>query len=133
MPTITFQCDSCRAYSTVALEDSARISCVKCSKSWPYVDSETFFQNCPLCQCKQFYIQKDFNRAVGCFIMLIGIILVPFSYGLSLPVLWLIDWLWHKKVHFMIICYRCGGEFRGFKIPEHLKTFRHPIGAKYDQ
>jgi len=65
--------------------------------------------------------------------MLIGIILVPWTYGLSLPVFASIDWLLHKRVATIVNCYKCGTEFRGFSNLKHFKPFMHPIGLKYDK
>ncbi len=66
-------------------------------------------------------------------VMGVGIVLVPVTYGLSLPVFALIDWIIYKKVPKLVACYRCGAEFRGFKVPEGLKAFMHHIGLKYDK
>lgn len=65
--------------------------------------------------------------------MLIGILLVPLTYGLSLPVFALVDWLLHRKVPTIINCYKCGTEFRGFKNEKSFKPFLHHIGLKYDK
>ncbi len=66
--------------------------------------------------------------------MLAGIVLVPWTYGLSLPVFAGVDWLLHKRVPFILNCYRCGCEFHGFD-SEHsrFKPFLHHIGLKYDK
>ena len=65
--------------------------------------------------------------------MIVGIVLVPLTYGLSLPVFALIDWFLHKRVPTIINCYKCGCEFRGFKNEEKFKPFLHHIGLKYDK
>ncbi len=96
-------------------------------------DLDQIFQTCPVCPGKQFYLDKDFNQALGCAIMLLGIVFVPMTYGLSLPAMALIDWLLYRRIPFMAICYRCGAEFRGFTFPEHFKPFLHHIGSKYDR
>ena len=134
MASIARPCDGCRKYHRVEVLPGTPFACPECAKPWGKTTAlETVFESCPVCQCSQFYIQKDFNQALGCLIMLIGIVLVPFTYGLSLPVFAGFDWLLHKRVATMAVCYRCLSEFRGFKIPEHLKTFMHHIGVKYDK
>jgi len=65
--------------------------------------------------------------------MIIGIALVPATYGLSLPVFALMDWLLHRKVPTLINCYKCGSEFRGFNNSKNFKPFMHHIGIKYDK
>jgi len=95
---------------------------------------DDIFDNCPFCECRQFYIMKDFDRLIGCAVVLLGIILVPFTFGLSLPFLALFDWLLYKNVPFIIVCYRCGCEFKGFKVAvKRFKPFMHHIGLKYDK
>ena len=96
-------------------------------------DPEKIFEMCPFRRCRQFYVQRDFNRGVGCLIVLVGILLVPKTYGLSLPVFALIDWLCYRRVQAMVICYRCGAEYRGFAIPPRFKSYMHHIGLRYDK
>ena len=91
------------------------------------------FEYCSICQCRQFYLSKDFNRALGCAILLVSIVLVPRTYGLSLPVAALVDWILYKRVPAMVTCYQCGGEFRGFSAPDLLKPFSHHIALRYDK
>ena len=134
MYTISRECDSCKNFSQVLVSENQPIVCPQCSKEWGKLESvQKVFDRCPVCGCRQFYLQKDFNQALGCFIMIIGIGLVPWTYGLSLPVFAFFDWVFYKRVPTMVICYKCFSEFRGFKIPEHLKPFMHPIGEKYDK
>ena len=97
------------------------------------MNKEKVFETCPYCLCHQFYTQKDFNRLLGCVVVMVGIILVPKTYGLSLPVVALMDWFLYRKVPTMVICYRCGTEYRGFSVPTRFKSFIHAIGEKYER
>ena len=134
MYSISRQCYSCKKFSQVSVSQNQLIVCGQCSKVWGKMgEVEKVFERCPVCEARQFYLQKDFNQALGCFIMLIGIALVPWTYGLSLPVFALFDWILHKRVPTIVICYKCLSEFRGFKIPEHFKPFMHHIGERYDK
>lgn len=134
IPTIARHCPKCKIYSTLEAKAGADLVCPQCQEKWGHVASiEDVLQTCPVCACRQFYLTKDFNQAVGCLIMLIGICLVPWTYGLSLPVFAGIDWLFYKKVPLIAACYRCGSEFRRFDHPSHLKPFMHHIGLKYDK
>ena len=65
--------------------------------------------------------------------MLIGIALMPLTYGLSLPVFALVDYLLHKRMPTVVNCYKCASEFKNLEIPKHLKSFMHHIGLKYDK
>ena len=144
MLSLAYTCGQCRQYSKVEIIEKKALSCPKCAKQWGVCeDVMTVLASskiglkeswgCPICQCRQFYVQKDFNQALGCLVIFIGIVLVPWTYGLSLPVFWLIDFILHRKVAPMVICYQCGCEFRGFAIPQQLKPFMHHIGVKYDR
>ncbi len=133
MGTITRNCEQCRQYHAAQVYAHEDILCPHCSKTWGKGPSiERIFDSCFICECTQFYTQKDFNQALGCLIMLVGIVLAPFTFALSLPVFAGLDWLLYKKVPTIVVCYRCGSEFRGFSIPERFKDFMHHIGVKYD-
>ena len=135
-PSIARHCPSCKNYAQVSILENANmeIVCPQCHTKWGAVsDAANVFDSCPICQCRQFYNTKDFNQFVGCFVMFIGIILVPLTYGLSLPVFAFIDWLLHKRVKTITCCYRCGSEFRNFPKSDQFKPFMHHIGLKYDK
>ena len=132
--TITWQCTECKTYRTIDFVPGTPLICSSCFKKWGKCPPlEKVFESCPICQASQFYLQKDFSQLLGCLILLAGILLVPKTYGLSLPVFAGIDWLVYRRVQTMAICYRCGTEFRGFDFPKHVKPFLHHIGAKYDK
>ena len=131
--TISWDCPSCQKPAVVEPRTGALI-CPHCQEDCGRVDdAEHFPESCPRCSCTQFYLVKDFNQAYGCVMMLIAIVLVPKTYGLSLPAMWLLDVMLFRRVPSAGICYRCGAEFRGFPIPEHIKPFIHHIGVKYDR
>ena len=134
MKTIARHCPQCKKYQIIEPFEGKDLLCPNCSYSWGIFESEaTIFERCPCCTCRQFYVTKDFNQALGCLIMAIGIVLVPWTYGLSLPVFALIDWLIYKKIPVVTCCYRCGSEFRGFVTNKEFKPFMHHIGLKYDK
>lgn len=67
---------------------------------------------CALCGCEHLYRQRDFNRGLGCLLVVIGAILVPWTYGLSLVGLSLVDlWLYHRLSD-SVVCYRCDTVYR---------------------
>ncbi|MBI4436173.1 MAG: hypothetical protein HY590_02015 [Candidatus Omnitrophica bacterium] len=110
------------------------LTCPHCAKQIGKIDSlDTLFDRCALCQCLQFYLSKDFNQTLGCLVVAIGIALVPWTYGLSLPIFALIDWILYKRVPTIVNCYRCGSLFREFDIPKHLKPFSHPLAMQYER
>lgn len=134
MISIARHCPQCKKYNQVPIQGEGQLRCPSCDSLWGRIsDIKEILSSCPVCGCRQFYTSKDFNQSLGCLIMLIGIILVPKTYGLSLPVFALMDWLLHKRVRTIVNCYKCGTEFRGLSIPKHLKPFMHHIGLKYDK
>ena len=135
MPTISRFCGHCKKYTVSEVRiDNTPLTCLHCQKEWGRVEKvEMVFERCPVCACRQFYTDKDFNQVIGFIIMGVGIVLVPWTYGLSLPVFALADWLLYHKVPRLAACYRCGSEFRDFSIPDGLKPFIHAIGLKYDK
>lgn len=90
------------------------------------------FDTCPVCQCTAFYRQKDFNHALGCVFLAVGFVLVPWTYGLSLPALWLLDMALRRRVPDMAVCYRCRAAFRGGDIPAHIGPFEHFTAMKWE-
>ena len=127
-------CPHCKSYQTVEYSNQVELNCPSCTKEWGKVKNiDDIFDYCPSCECRQFYLSKNFNQFLGCSIMLVGIVLVPSTHGLSLPVFALIDFLLHKRVEYLANCYRCGLEFHGFDVNKRFKPFLHHIGLKYDK
>jgi len=134
MKTIARHCPQCKHYQMIEPKTGEELKCPHCSNQWgKFEGDETVFEHCPCCGCRQFYITKDFNQALGCLIMGVGIVLVPWTFGLSLPVFALIDWLLYRRIPAVTCCYRCGSEFRGFVTSKEFKAFMHHIGLKYDK
>lgn len=67
---------------------------------------------CLLCGCRHLYRQRDFNRAAGCLLVVIGAILVPWTYGLSFLVLALVDLVLYFRLPEAVVCYRCDTVYR---------------------
>ncbi len=134
MMTLSRFCPNCKKYGILEIKDHVDLICPSCQQQWGKVEkAEALFDRCPICTCRQFYTDKDFNQALGFVIMGVGIVLVPWTYGLSLPVFALADWFIYRSVPRLVACYRCGSEYRGFSIPDRLKSFMHHIGLKYDK
>jgi len=89
------------------------------------------FSKCPQCGCKDFYRQKHFNRTTGCLFILAGALLVPFTYGLSLGVVAMIDWFLYKRTEDEVVCYQCREIFKEIQIPEEIKMFNHHLAELY--
>ncbi|MBI2067176.1 MAG: hypothetical protein HYW02_03470 [Deltaproteobacteria bacterium] len=82
--------------------------------------------HCLSCNAPDLYLQKDFPRKIAIPIILVGIVTVPWTYGISLLVVALIDFILFRRVPWMTVCYRCRAEYRGFRLnPVHKEFDRH--------
>ena len=67
---------------------------------------------CALCGCEHLYRQRDFNRGLGCLLVVIGAVFVPWTYGLSLVGLSLVDLWLYRRLSDSVVCYRCDTVYR---------------------
>lgn len=106
--------------------------CKKCEKQKAIAIDENF-KLCPICKSSHLYCEKSFNRTLGCLFMTIGAVLVPWTYGISLLVLSLFDYVLYKRVKDIVSCYKCKSEFRNIiKLRPSLKPFDHHIAELYE-
>ncbi len=76
--------------------------------------------SCSRCESTAFFVQKDFDQRLGCLILAGGAILAlavaHFFGGIwFVPVLLLvaaIDFLVSRRIHPVVICYKCDTEYR---------------------
>jgi len=111
-------------------ESLENFSCPECKHAIPsYVQPENqrdlLIDHCLVCDCDKLFTQKTFNRNLGFGIVIVGIILSFWTYGISLLVVALIDFLLYRFLRPMAVCYRCDAEYRGFKIPSRFKAYNH--------
>lgn len=69
---------------------------------------------CVACGSNRLYTQKDFNRALGVVIVIIGAAFSPWTYGLSLVACMAIDYGLYYVVPEITVCYACDAIHRGF-------------------
>ena len=92
-------------------------------------------ERCAACGHGELYFQKDFNRATGITLVVIGAILAPFTYFISLLLVTILDWTIWRLVKNVVVCYRCQAVHRGYDVPASVKPFdlathdRHVYGA----
>src|SRR6185369_12707073 len=118
---IRTQCKSCGLPFPAVLEPGTPgggppdLACPNCGVSRPVAStgwSESAVEVCPLCGCRHLYRQRDFNRALGCTLVAIGAALVPWTFGLSLPVFGLVDLWLYRRLKDAPVCYRCDTAYR---------------------
>lgn len=78
--------------------------------------NERVLEICAICGSSDLYRMKDFNRKLGLFILVLGIALSFFTYGVSLLLVTIIDWWLYKKVGELAVCYKCQALYRGYAL-----------------
>ena len=63
---------------------------------------------------------------------LIGAILVPWTYGISLLILSIIDYLLYRRIKDSVECYKCKSEFKNLSITIEMEPFNHHIAELYE-
>ena len=91
--------------------------------------------NCAACDHAELYFQKDFNRTTGVALVAVGAVFVPWTWGLSLLAVTVLDYIVWRVVKDVIVCYQCQAVHRGYPANPALKPFdlvvhdRHVYGA----
>ncbi|MDP6339114.1 MAG: hypothetical protein QF842_02160 [Candidatus Marinimicrobia bacterium] len=124
---IQVDCEVCK--KTQSFSEAAR--CGECNNPELF-NNFLNFSECPVCGCKHLYRKKDFNQAVGCIIILIGALLVPWTYGISLLVLALADYLLYRRVKDSVECYKCKSEYINVVVQDSIKPFDHHTAELYE-
>jgi hypothetical protein len=111
--------------------------CPRCEESIPgHADvaarDELSLDHCLICNGKSLFRQKRFNRNLGIGIVVAGILV---SFFVSIPVIplivvALIDVTLYLTLPFMMVCYRCDAEFRGFKLNPEFAFYDHLKAAQ---
>src|SRR5688572_18075867 len=92
-------------------------------------------ERCAACDHGELYFQKDFNRTTGIALVVVGAVFVPWTYGLSLLGVTILDYIVWRVVKDVIVCYECQAVHRGYPANPALKPFdllihdRHVYGA----
>lgn len=126
---ITLPCPSCGGLLRIPRGETPReLRCLRCAERIPSSGGPPIRNAAPpvchICGSPHLYWQKDFNQKAGCLIVLLGALLVPWTYGLSLAVVALIDLALYRLLPRISVCYVCRARYRG--VPPH------PEHAPYD-
>ncbi len=125
---ISAKCPQCLKRGEVIFEGNAVIPCPECHQNFlPHVTDDLMesglLNQCPVCGCSDLYKQKDFNRKVGVGLIIVGVCLSFFTYGISLVVVTLLDWWLFRKVDEVGCCYLCRAVFRDGEVIRNLPHF----------
>ena len=123
------QCRECGLPYRDRIEPGGKTTCPQCGRERPVAAAgwtaapPAAIEVCALCGCKHLYRQRDVNRALGCALVVVGAIFVPWTYGLSLVLLALLDaWLWWRLPE-AVVCYRCDTVYRDARPGPRQKEF----------
>ena len=116
----------------ICFNDETLKNCRNCNND-NLIQIDPNFLLCPVCGCKDLYIKKNFNQALGCLIIIIGAVFVPLTYGLSLLALALVDFVIYKKISNCLQCYKCKLEFKNAKYRGNFMPFDHHIAEIYEK
>ena len=134
-PEIAFRCPSCRGEAECGLDGQGRCACgatpsLALSAS---IREQKVVDRCPACDNVQLYVQRDFNQKAGLAVVIVGGLLAPFTYYLSLVAAAIIDAGLYTMLGEITICYRCEAHFRGFtRNPAH-EPFDLHIAEQYSK
>jgi hypothetical protein len=96
-------------------------------------------KDCPGCERKDFYSQKDFNRKLGVILFVLAALIstVMLWYGLNplwylstFIVLYALDFVLFRRLNLIAICYKCQTVFRNVKNIEEIPGFNHEMNDR---
>lgn len=131
---VTSTCPKCSVQSEWKYPEEAYCTCSVKRVQFAtdaFLNDETLNQ-CPLCGCAHVYRQKDFNRRIGVALIILGVALAYFTYGISLVAVTAVDWILNRIVGEVGICYQCHAQFRKSSAIPRLETFNLSLFDYYN-
>ncbi|MDO9183698.1 MAG: hypothetical protein Q7U04_14890 [Bacteriovorax sp.] len=141
MMTAHFTCKNCG--SGVHVYPSLEAKIVKCevcqNEQTVHFDQnhiESILKDCPSCERKDFYSQKDFNRKLGVIFFVIAALISTFMlwkgmgpqwYLSTFIVLYALDFFLFRRLNQIAICYKCDAIFRDVKNIDEIQGFNHEM------
>ncbi len=137
MMTVHFTCPECKSGVHVYPDKKVQqAQCDVCQHTFRVRFTEEHEQSlvkeCPFCERKDFYSQKDFNRKLGVLFFVIAAILSIWTYGLSLVALYLIDVFLFRQIATIVICYKCHTIFRKAANRLSIPGFNHEMNDRIE-
>ncbi len=135
MMTVQITCTECGSgINVIPSANADRVKCDVCEKVLTVKFNENHeksqLTDCPVCERKDFYTQKDFNRKIGVTLFVIAAILSIWTYGISFIVLYVFDLLLFKKLGFVAVCYKCQTNFRNVVNVGEIEGFNHEMNDR---
>ena len=136
MASVNFLCSQCEKRLSREAGEPPRV-CEHCGAETAITapPAGVIVSRCAACDHEQLYFQKDFNRTTGIALVAVGAVFVPWTWGLSLLGVTILDYIVWRLVKDVIVCYECQAVHRGYPPNPDLKPFdlvihdRHVYGA----
>lgn len=136
MASVHYLCPSCEQRLARTAGEPPR-ACEHCGAATEVTapPEHALISQCAACSHEELYFQKDFNRTTGVALVALGAVFVPWTYGLSLLGVTILDYIVWRVVKDVIVCYECQSVHRGYPANPELKPFdlithdRHVYGA----
>ncbi len=144
MMTVQFTCKNCgsgvHVYPSV---EAHKIACDVCGAEqnvkFERCHEESHLKDCPGCERKDFYSQKDFNRKLGVLLFVSAVVIStvllyfginPLWYLSTFIFLYLLDFILFRRLNVIAICYKCQAIFRQVKNIEEIQGFNHEMNDR---
>ncbi|HEX9653719.1 MAG TPA: hypothetical protein VGA99_08405 [bacterium] len=131
--TVEYVCEICQKDNLQDLsQPEAQLACSHCGNAVILQLSQNMqaggrVDRCVLCDKIRFYVQKDFNPRLGLLIFGIGVVFSYHTYGLTLLIATIIDFILYKVLKTVTICYHCRAIYRGFEEDPTHRGFDHNL------
>jgi hypothetical protein len=123
MPSLHFLCGKCERRLAREAGDPAA-PCEHCGEPSDVIaPPHGLIARCGACDHDQLYFNKDFNRTTGVALVVLGSVFVPWTYGLSLLGVTILDYIVWRMVKDVIVCYQCQAVHRGYPPNPDIKPF----------
>lgn len=135
MMEVTITCPECGSGISIYPSNDAKAAhCDICQHDvdvkFNQEHEQSVLKDCPVCERKDFYSQKDFNRKVGVILFVIAAILSIWTYGISFIVLYVFDFILFRKLKPIAICYKCQSVFRKVANIDKIPGFDHEMNDR---
>ena len=135
MASVHFLCPQCERRLGREAGEPAR-PCEFCGAASTVVApaADALIERCAACGHDELYVQRDFNRATGIALVVLGAVFVPWTYWPLIGIT-VLDYVIWKFVKDVIVCYDCQAVHRGYRENPAIKPFdlathdRHVYGA----
>lgn len=134
MASVHFLCTKCEQRLARIAGEPPR-ACERCGTESSVAAPVEKVERCAACDHGELYFQKDFNRTTGVALVAVGAVFVPWTWGLSLLAVTILDYVVWRVVKDVIVCYQCQAVHRGYPPNPAFKPFdlvihdRHVYGA----